>query len=81
MSEIEILAVCFQLKQLLFQLLKLKAHCEDLSFTHKTKPVTKSKFMNRRPLPSTSVIYLVAFGDITWKLGKYNFVISAGVPL
>ena len=38
MSEIVILAVCFQLKQLekqlLFQLLKLKAHCEDHNFTH-----------------------------------------------
>ena len=50
MSETVILAVCFQLKQLekqpeknsglngffrlLFQLLKLKAHCEDHSFTH-----------------------------------------------
>ena len=24
------------------------------------------------------VVYLVAFGDITWKLSKHNFVISTG---
>ena len=33
MSEIVILAVCFQQFHLLFQLLKLKAHCEDHNFT------------------------------------------------
>ena len=49
-----ILAMCFQLKQLkkqpeknsaIFQLLKLKAHCEDHNFTHVYPQFTYMSFL------------------------------------